>query len=43
MTDVLAMVKAVLVTTAPRWLNITKTLPDFCLHYTPYADNKNTH
>jgi uncharacterized damage-inducible protein DinB len=27
MTDVLDMVKAVLVTTAPRWLNMTKTLP----------------
>lgn len=27
MTDVLAMVKAVLATTPPRWLNMTKTLP----------------
>ena len=27
MTDVLNMVKAVLATTAPRWLELTRTLP----------------
>lgn len=35
MTDVLAMVKAVLATTAPRWLNMTKTLPVDLLNRQP--------
>lgn len=35
MTDVLAMVKAVLATTAPRWLNMTKTLPIDLLNRQP--------
>src|SRR5260221_5059521 len=37
MTDVLDMVKAVLATTAPRWLNMTKTLPVDLLNRQPAA------
>ncbi|MDQ6644290.1 MAG: DinB family protein [Chloroflexota bacterium] len=35
MTDLLAKVKAVLATTAPRWLNMTKTLPIDLLNRRP--------
>jgi len=35
MTDVLAMVKAVLVTTAPRWLTMTTTMPVDLLNRQP--------
>lgn len=38
MTDTLNMVKAVLTTTAPRWLNMTKTLPVDLLNHQPAAD-----
>src|SRR5712691_10895767 len=37
MTDVLVMVKAVLATTAPRWLNMTRTLPVDLLNRQPAA------
>ena len=37
MTDALDMVKAVLATTAPRWLNMTKTLPVDLLNRQPAA------
>ena len=37
MTDVLDMVKAVLATTAPRWLELTKTLPGELLNRQPAA------
>jgi uncharacterized damage-inducible protein DinB len=37
MTDVLDTVKAVLATTAPRWLNLTKTLPVDLLNRQPAA------
>ena len=37
MTDVLYMVKAVLATTAPRWLELTKTLPGELLNRQPTA------
>jgi len=37
MTDVLDMVKAVLATTAPRWLNMTKTLPVDLMNRQPAA------